>query len=99
MLSPEYERKNKMENINSFLLSLTAIVMSLCGLIVAIKKTKKELETALPGKIKKQCSIDLTIIDKMERVKEILGADRVQVYDFHNRRTLCKWKKCIKDKL
>ena len=62
-----------MENINSFLLSLTAIVMSLCGLIVAIKK------------IKKQCSIDLEIIDKMERVKEVLGADRVQVYDFHNR--------------
>lgn len=73
-----------MENINSFLLSLTAIVMSLCGLIVAIKKTKKEIETALPGKIKKQCTIDLDIIDKMERLKEILGADRVQVYDFHN---------------
>ncbi len=47
-----------MENINSFLLSLTAIVMSLCGLIVAIKKTKKEIETALPKKIKKQCSIE-----------------------------------------
>lgn len=73
-----------MENINSFLLSLTAIVMSLCGLIVAIKKTKKELETALPEKIKKQCSIDLQIIDKMEYVKELLGADRVQLYDFHN---------------
>ena len=32
-----------MENINSFLLSLTAIVMSLCGLIVAIKKNKKAM--------------------------------------------------------
>lgn len=74
-----------MENINSFLLSLTAIVMSLCGLIVAIKKTKKEIETALPNKIKNQCSIDSEIIARMEAIKELLNADRVQIYDFHNR--------------
>ena len=73
-----------MESITTVIISLTALITALCGLIVAIKKTKKELENALPQKIKKQCSIDSEIICRMESIKELLNADRVQIYDFHN---------------
>lgn len=72
-----------MERITSIILSLTALITSICGLIIAIKKAKKELET-IPKKIKKQCNIDYEIISRMESLKEFLNADRVQLYDFHN---------------
>lgn len=72
-----------MERVTSIIISLTALITSICGLIIAIKKAKKELET-IPKKIKKQCNIDFEIISRMESLKEILNADRVQLYDFHN---------------
>lgn len=86
-----------MENITTVIISLTALVTAIGGLIVAIKKTKKEIEETIPKKIRKQCTIDMNIIDRLEELKEYLKADRVQIYDFHNRWTLCKWTKCIKN--
>lgn len=73
-----------MENITTALLSLTALITALCSLIVALKRIKKEFEETIPKKIKRQSSIDMEIIKRMEETKEFLNADRVQIYDFHN---------------
>lgn len=73
-----------MENITTSLVSITALITAIVGLLVALKKAKKEIEEAIPKKIKKQCDIDIEIVERMEKVKEFLKADRVQIYDFHN---------------
>ena len=73
-----------MENITTMITSFTALVVAVSTLIVTILKAKKEIKNSLPNKIKTQCNINLDIIDKMERVKEVTGAARVHFYDFHN---------------
>ena len=73
-----------MEGLTSIIISLTALVTAIAGLIVAIAKAKKEIESSIPKKIKNQINIDNEIIKRMECLKEFLNADRVQVYDFHN---------------
>lgn len=73
-----------MEVVTSLIISLTALVTALAGLIVAFTKAKKEIENTIPKKIKNQINIDNEIIKRMESLKEYLNADRVQVYDFHN---------------
>ena len=86
-----------MEEITSMIISISALLTAIAGLFVALSKAKKSIEETIPQKIKRQCDTDLMIINRMEEVKELLNADRVQVYDFHNRRSFCKWKKCIKN--
>ncbi len=73
-----------MEKVTSIIISITAFITAILALITAIKKAKKEIETTIPKKIKNQCNIDFEIISRMENLKEILNADRVQLYDFHN---------------
>lgn len=73
-----------MEEITNIIINLTALLTAIVALIVALSKAKKTIEETIPQKIKKQCNIDYLIINKMEEVKELLNADRVQVYDFHN---------------
>ena len=73
-----------METITNFFTKLTPLILSITALIVAVIKSKKEIEETLPQKIKKQCNIDMCIINRLESVKEFLKADRVQIYDFHN---------------
>ena len=73
-----------MEWITGFIVGITAIISAVGTLIVTTYKTKKQLEETIPKKLKKQCAIDMEIVSKMEQVKELLGADRVQIYDFHN---------------
>lgn len=80
-----------MEFITIFVSKLTPLILSITALIVAIIKSKEEIEETLPKKIQKQCTIDIEINNRLEDIKEYLKADRVQIYDFHNRRTLCKW--------
>lgn len=80
-----------MDLITAFIVSLTAMITALASLLVALVKAKKEIENSIPKKIKNQCNIDNEIIKRMEELKEYLNADRVQVYDFHNRWSLCKW--------
>lgn len=81
-----------MEEITSTIISITAMVTALATFYVTYIKAKNEVKTAaLPKKIKNQVNVDSEIISHMERVKEFVVADRVQIYDFHNRRTLCKW--------
>ena len=86
-----------MENITTTITTLTSLILAIGALFVALKKTKKEIEDTIPKKIKNQCNIDNEIIKRMEELKEYLNADRVQVYDFHNRWALCKWKVSIKN--
>ena len=77
-----------MENVINFLNDFSLLIVAVSATIVAIiksyKNTKNEIDT-LPKKIKQQISIDDSIISKMEDLKEMLNADRVQIYDFHNR--------------
>lgn len=73
-----------MEGLTSLIISLTALITAIGGLLVAFTKTKKEIENSIPKKIKDQINIDNEIIKRMEELKEFLNADRVQVYDFHN---------------
>lgn len=80
-----------MDTITAFIISLTALITALASLVVAFVKAKKEIENSIPKKIRNQINIDNEIIKRMESLKEYLNADRVQVYDFHNGRTLCKW--------
>ena len=76
-----------MENITHFLNDFALLIVAIGAVTVAViksyKNTKKEIDT-LPKKIKYQVNIDDIIISKMEDLKELLNADRVQVYDFHN---------------
>ena len=74
-----------MNNILATISLLTNIILAIGALFVAIRSTKKEIEETLPKKIKNQCPIDIEITNRLEEVKEYLKADRVQIYDFHNR--------------
>lgn len=80
-----------MENITAIISYISGIIIAICGVAVAYINLKKDTKGAIPKKLKNQIPIDSIIINKMEDLKEYLNADRVQVYDFHNRRTLCKW--------
>lgn len=73
-----------MDNITNLITGLTVIVGALVALIIKILKGRKEIKDNLPQKIKKQSNIDVGIIQNMENLKELLNADRVQLYDFHN---------------
>lgn len=76
-----------MENTANFIMGLSLIITAIGAVILAIikvyKNTKKEIDT-IPMKVKKQAVYDNIIIEKMDSLKELLNADRVQVYDFHN---------------
>ena len=74
-----------MESLTTTVISITALIAAVGTLIATIIKAKKEIENTLPRKIQKQCSIDMEITNKMKDLKEFVKADRVQIYDFHNR--------------
>lgn len=73
-----------MENITTILVSITAFITAVSGLLISIKKAKKEVEETIPKKVKNQSNINMDIINRMEFLKEYLKADRIQIYDFHN---------------
>jgi len=73
-----------MEWITAFLIALTALISAFTGVLLAFTKLKKQMEETLPAKIRRQTNIDSEIIRRMEQLKELLNADRVQIYDFHN---------------
>ena len=80
-----------MEKFITLLNTIASLLIAFAGVYVAYKNSKKTVEEALHTKIKKQCNIDLEINTRMEYIKEFLSADRVQIYDFHNRWALRKW--------
>lgn len=69
----------------------TALGTFIAGVIVCIKVCKQKIDqymsntgSNVSGKVRGQTNSDIEIIKKMEQVKELLNADRVQVYEFHN---------------
>ena len=73
-----------MELLTAFLLALTALISAFTGVLLAFTKLKKQVEETIPSKIRRQSGIDLKVLKRMEEVKEIMDADRVHVYEFHN---------------
>nr|CAI9751095.1 hypothetical protein XLIUZIGB_XLIUZIGB_CDS_0042 [Caudoviricetes sp.] len=73
-----------MQWLTAFLIALTALISAFTGFLLAFTKLKKQVEETIPSKIRRQSGIDAEIIRRMEQVKELLNADRVQIYDFHN---------------
>lgn len=73
-----------MEDITTVIVSITAFITAISGLIISIKKAKKEVEETIPKKVKNQSNANIEIINRMEFLKEYLKADRIQIYDFHN---------------
>lgn len=88
-----------MENITNLIINLTAMVTAIAAAYVAWQKVKTDVKSAVPKKIKGQVAVDSEITNKLENLKEYLNADRVQIYDFHNGRALCKWSQCPENKL
>lgn len=61
------------------------------AIVIGFLTFKKKMDEYLnnkkenvPGKIIKQSDVDNKIIIRLEHTKEILGADRILVFDFHN---------------
>ena len=69
----------------------TAIGTFLAGAYICYKVCKQHIDQFLKNwqgsvstKVPKQSAIDIKILNRMEEVKEIMDADRVHVYEFHN---------------
>lgn len=73
-----------MEWMVSFLTGLTALIIAVGTVITTFFKTKKQVEDSIPKRVKNQVNIDAEIVSRMDEIKELVKADRVQIYDFHN---------------
>lgn len=73
-----------MDGLTAFIVGLTSVISAAATLIVTTAKAKKTIQETIPKKVHKQCNLDAEIIQRMEQIKELLNADRVQIYDFHN---------------
>lgn len=58
--------------------------MSLRTFKVKLEKVIDDKKLDVPKKIGKQSELDCLILKEAEKLKELLNADRVQVYEFHN---------------
>lgn len=84
----EWEKLLSTENLQ--------LVATICGAVIftiymSFQTFKKKLneamlerQTDVPKKIKSQSQLDCAVIEYAEKVKELLDADRVQIYEFHN---------------
>lgn len=69
----------------------TIIGTLLAGTYICYKVCKTKIEEfianfqgSVSSKVPKQSKIDIKVLKRMEEVKELLNADRVHVYEFHN---------------
>lgn len=62
--------------------TLAEIILAIyfCRQYIKQKLKKPDISSLIP----KQNKLDLEIMEKMEYVKEILNADRIHIYEFHN---------------
>lgn len=76
------------ENITNLASNLAIIIFSLVlgwkQFCKKIDELKSDEPKRVRGNLKYQSEIDSRIYNKLEELKEVLGADRVQLYDFHN---------------
>lgn len=63
---------------------LFTVYMSFRTFKTKLDKVMDEKKSDVPKKIGKQSEIDCLIMKEAENLKELLNADRVQVYEFHN---------------
>ena len=63
---------------------LFTVYMSFRTFKTKLDKVMDEKKSDVPKKIGKQSEIDCLIMKEAEKLKELLNADRVQVYEFHN---------------
>ena len=63
---------------------LFTVYMSFRTFKTKLDKVMDEKKSDIPKKIGKQSEIDYLIMKEAEKLKELLNADRVQVYEFHN---------------
>ena len=63
---------------------LFTVYMSFRTFKTKLDKVMDEKKSDVPKKIGKQSEIDCLIIKEAEKLKELLNADRVQIYEFHN---------------
>lgn len=96
------------ENLQSLGVILGTIIAAAYTSYKTVSKKLKEEhkinQTNVSKVIKKQSDLDCSILKEAERVKELLNADRVQVYEFHNGthyangrsalRTTCTYETC-----
>lgn len=69
----------------------SAIGTFLAGAFICYKVFKSRVDNFLASfqgsvssKVPKQSQVDLNILKRMEEIKELLNADRIHVYEFHN---------------
>ena len=69
----------------------TAIGTFLAGAYICYKVCKAHIDQFLKNwqgsvskKVPRQSEIDIKVLNRMEEVKEIMDADRVHIYEFHN---------------
>lgn len=79
-----------MNNLNIEVIA-TAIGTFLAGGYICYKVCKQKIDkflknwqSSVSSKVPRQSQIDIKILNRMEEVKEIMDADRVHVYEFHN---------------
>lgn len=69
----------------------TTIGTLLAGAYISYKVCKQKVgefltnwQGSVSSKVPKQSQLDIKVLNRMEEVKELLDADRVHVYEFHN---------------
>lgn len=74
----------KINYLTALISSLTLLLGGVSGFIIAIMKNKKELKNSLPKCLKKSNDINMEMNKTLNDLKELVDADRIQLYDFHN---------------
>ena len=75
---------------------VAVILMSIFFCKQYIDKYKKEYSTAIPKGVIKQNGIDVEIEQKMNYYKELLKADRVLLFEFHNGQHYSSYRSALK---
>lgn len=75
-------------------IALGEIIITVYVCVMYVKKNLKKPD--ISSKLPLQNSIDLEIINKMDYTKEILNADRIHLYEFHNGEHYSDWRSAYK---
>lgn len=76
---------DNIEYLMEFLATFVGTIIIACRIFKRkLDKYLKDNSIPISRKIKNQTSIDSEIMKKLEICKEVLGADRIQVFEFHN---------------
>lgn len=73
----------------------------LAGIFISLYFCKQYLSkqfkhTDVSKKLKKQNNVDIDVLNYMERIKELVKADRIHVYEFHNGEHYANYRSALK---